>query len=158
MGRLFRAIRGAVGIGLTWAVAWVMVGGLLSLALAPLGITVDATLTWAILGLFSGSAFSVALGMAGRRNTFDEMSLRYFAVGGGLATLLIYAYFGHWSFQSLEHWAWATSIGLVGAGFASGSLAVARRATHEELLEANEDVAEIGLTDREARVLLGGTG
>ncbi len=47
---------------------------------------------------------------------------------------------------------------LGGAGSAAGSLALARRAGDRELLEASEDVAEVGLSEGEARELLGGGG
>ena len=43
---------------------------------------------------------------------------------------------------------------LLGAGSAAGSLALARRVDDQELLEAGEDVAEVGLTDKEVRELL----
>ncbi len=46
-------------------------------------------------------------------------------------------------------------MGLLGAGSAAGSLALARRADDQELLESGEDVADAGLTEREKRELLG---
>ena len=45
-----------------------------------------------------------------------------------------------------------------GAGSAAGSLALARRAEDRALLEASGDVAEVGLSEVEARELLGGGG
>ena len=45
-----------------------------------------------------------------------------------------------------------------GAGCATGTLAMARRAEDRELLAAGEDVAEVGLTEDEALELLGGRG
>ncbi len=47
-------------------------------------------------------------------------------------------------------------MGLMGAGSASGSLALARRAHDGELLDAGADVADIGLTEEEKRELLAG--
>ena len=44
---------------------------------------------------------------------------------------------------------------LTGAGSAAGSLALARRAEDKELLEAGEEVADIGLTKEEEVELLG---
>ena len=44
---------------------------------------------------------------------------------------------------------------LLGAGSAAGSLALARKADDGELLEAGEEVADIGLTKDEKRELLG---
>ena len=47
---------------------------------------------------------------------------------------------------------------LLGAGFAAGSLALARRADDQELLEGGEDIADVGLTEKETQQLLGRTG
>lgn len=44
---------------------------------------------------------------------------------------------------------------LLGAGCAAGSLALARRADDLELLEAANRVAMVGLSEREAKELLG---
>lgn len=44
------------------------------------------------------------------------------------------------------------------AGSAAGSLALARMADDRELLDAGADVGEAGLTEDEARELLGGGG
>ena len=46
---------------------------------------------------------------------------------------------------------------LLSAVSATGSLALARMAEDRELLEASEDVAEVGLTEGEAQELLGGS-
>ena len=45
--------------------------------------------------------------------------------------------------------------GLLGASSAAGSLALARRADDQELLDSGKDVAEIGLTEEEKHQLLG---
>ena len=45
-------------------------------------------------------------------------------------------------------------ITLLGAGSASGSLALARRADDRELLDAGADFDDIGLTEEEKRELL----
>ena len=47
---------------------------------------------------------------------------------------------------------------VAGAGSAAGSLALARRTEDRELLETSEEVAEVGLSERETRELLGGGG
>ena len=44
---------------------------------------------------------------------------------------------------------------LTGAGFAAGTLALARKAEDRELLEAGAGVADIGLTEAEKSELLG---
>ncbi len=49
-------------------------------------------------------------------------------------------------------------LALLGALSATGSLALARMLEDRALLEASEDVAEVGLTGDEAKELLEGTG
>jgi hypothetical protein len=56
------------------------------------------------------------------------------------------------------NWVYGISGGtivLLGAACAAGSLALARGADAQELLEAGEDVAQVGLSDNEVRELLG---
>ena len=81
MKRWLRRIRGAVGMGLTWAVGWALFGvliGITSLLLPGLPWdrffeVVDAPLpVLAIPGFIGGAFFSTVLGIAGRRRTFDE--------------------------------------------------------------------------------------
>ncbi len=89
MRKLLRRLRGAVGVGLTWALGWGLVGALLGLVQLPgwVGFGHASFLGFALVGLLSGGAFSVALEIAGFRRTFDEMSLPLFAVGGALPLL-----------------------------------------------------------------------
>jgi hypothetical protein len=47
---------------------------------------------------------------------------------------------------------------LLSAACASGTLALARMGEDRDLLDASEDVAEVGLSERETRELLGGGG
>lgn len=47
---------------------------------------------------------------------------------------------------------------VAGAGSAAGSLALARRAEDRELLDTSRDVADVGLTKKEAGELLSGEG
>jgi hypothetical protein len=102
--RWLRRTRGAVGMGLTWAAGWAVVGLLIGVAsiLLP-GLpwdsffeVFDAPLpALAVPGFFAGALFSTVLGIAGRRRRFDELSLPRFAawgaLGGVLLTLLPFA-------------------------------------------------------------------
>jgi hypothetical protein len=99
-----RRLRGALGMGLTWAIAWAIGGmsigaasllfpGLLS---GSFFTAFDAPLpALAVPGFFAGVFFSVVLGVAGRRRRFSELSLPRFAawgaVGGILLTLFPFA-------------------------------------------------------------------
>ena len=89
MNKWLQRIRGAVGMGLTWAVAWGFVGALLGLSLVGPVAIVGVSLLFALYGLICGGGFSVVLGLTEGRLTFEEMSLKRFAVCGALAPLLM---------------------------------------------------------------------
>ena len=154
MKKWLRRIRGAVGMGLTWAAGWALVGVLIGLSMEFLGLPMgwfvevfDAPLpALAIPGFFSGAVFSAVLGIAGRRRRFDELSLPGFAAlgaGGGLLLgLFPVAAVG----TGMASAAAAVVIGtltILSAVSASGSLMLARMAEDRELLEASAEVAEV---------------
>ncbi len=170
MKKWLKRIRGAVGMGLTWAVAWgcagailrivagVITGGPIAAASGSLvaGLAL-ASAVFGVMGFIGGTAFSVVLGIAERRRTFDEMSLPRFASWGtlgGLLLLMPFVLIG-WAPVTLETAAIIGVLALLGGGCASGSLALARRADDRELLEDGADVADIGLTEEETHELLG---
>ena len=156
MKKWMRRIRGAVGMGLTWAAAWFGVGALIGLVGLGVGV-VAVAISWAQIGFVGGIIFSTLLGISLGRGRFDEMSLPVFAgiggtVGGLVAVVLSLSMAGPVTL---------TLVGvlfLLGAGSAAGSLALARRADDRELLEASADVADVGLTEKETQQLLGRTG
>ncbi len=170
MKKWLRRIRGAVGMGLTWAVGGFLVGAGIEVIHNvwpnPLGSLVDiwpATLGYpAFLG---GLAFSSVLGIAGRRRRFDELSLPRFAAWGAVGGLLVSLFPAAMVVMGLATpnvplgQITAMLVGPLtfgGAVAASGSLALARMAEDRGLLDANEDVADVGLTEEETRELLGG--
>ncbi len=168
MVRWLKRIRGAVGVGLTWAALWGASGAFLGLLEGVMmrggniqvGVLVDAVKILSVLGFIGGGTFAVILGLAGRRRTFDEMSLPRFAAGGGLAASIMLgagAILGGSAGQLLEPAGLivASILALLGAGSAAGSLALARRVDDREWLDAGSDIADIGMTDREKRELLG---
>jgi hypothetical protein len=88
-----------VGIGVCWSIPWALTG-LVAVAasiylFAPLpravlpGIAIrmglDQAPNWGFLGFVTGGLFSVALGIAGRRTTLRELSMRRFVLWGALA-------------------------------------------------------------------------
>ena len=176
MKRWLRRIRGAVGMGLTWAAGWALFGvliGITSLLLPGLPWDLffevfDAPLlALAIPGFVGGAFFSVVLGIAGRRRRFDELSLPRFAAWGAVGGLLMSLFPAAMVAVGLASLnvdlGLFTSIiigplALLTAVSATGSLALARVAEDRALLEASEDVAEVGLTGDEAQELLGGRG
>ena len=172
MKEWLRRIRGALGMGLTWAVGGFLVGSGIEIISnvwpTPLGSMVDI---WpAALGFpafFGGVVFSTVLGIAGRRRRFDELSLPRFAAWGAVSGLLVglipaaMVAVGVAS-ANVDLWlltaALSGLVALLTAVSATGSLALARMAEDRALLEASEDVAEVGLTEGEAQELLGGRG
>ena len=177
MNRWLKRIRGALGMGLTWAAAWSLIGAVMAVLpwVHPVGgpsvleLVVGFGAQYAAMGFVGGAAFSVVLGMTESRRRFDQMSLPRFAAWGALGGLFMSVFkdtIGHFllgllgtigvpSFTVTS----AMSAGVVillGAGSAAGSLALARRADDRELLEHGADVADIGLTEEEKRELLTG--
>jgi len=163
MKKWLKRIRGAVGMGLTWAAGWFGVGALIEVVTMVLGISsamaaLELAAAFAIMGFIGGAAFSVVLGIAEGRRRFDEMSLSRFAGWGAVGGLLIMALVLAVSASAvtLPFVLVAGVVGaLMGAGSAAGSLALARRADDRELLDAGAEVAEVGLTKEEKRELLG---
>ena len=176
MKKWLRRIRGAVGMGLTWAVGWALFGVLIGVTSVLLpGLpwhlffeVFDAPLpALAIPGFVGGALFSAVLGIAGRRRRFDELSLLRFgawgAVGGLLLSLVPAAMTAVGlasAAPGVDLWLITATISgpmaLLSAVSATGSLALARMAEDRELLEASAEVAEVGLAEGEAQQLLGG--
>ncbi len=172
MKRWLRRIRGAVGMGLTWAVGWALFGvliGITSLLLPGLPWDLffevfDAPLpALAVPGFVGGAFFSMVLGIAGRRRRFDELSLPRFAALGAVGGLLLGLFPAAMvavglASANVDVWLFTAVIigplSLLSAVSASGSLALARMTEDRALLEAREDVAEVGLTEGEAQELL----
>ncbi len=161
MKKWLKRIRGVLGMGLTWAAAWGVVGSIYLSVLVVLGIPpvgtglaqlVAISVVYAGAGFLSGATFSTVLGIVGGRRRFDQMSLPRFAgwgaVGGLLMSVLFLSVFGGLTPGTLIPIA---IIALLAAGSAAGSLALARRADDRELLDTGADV---GLTEEEKRELL----
>ena len=156
MKKWLQRIRGALGMGLTWAVGWAPVGAVTGLVAGvvlglPLGeIAANYAQMFAVLGFIGGSMFSTVLRITEGRRRFDQLLLPRFAawgaVGGlSLGTLAVAA--GVVGLGGLTPFTVAVvgAAGLLGAGSAAGSLALARRAEDRELLEAGEEA--LGLTE-----------
>ena len=177
MRKSLRRIRGALGMGLTWAAGWALAGVMIGVTsrLLP-GLpwdsffeVFDAPLpALAIPGFIGGAIFSTVLGIAGRRRRFDELSLPRFAAWGALGGLLLSlvpaaaAAVGFLTVgPDVDVWRVTAVISgpltLLSALSASGSLVLARRAEGRELLEASAEVSEKALVQGELPKLLEGT-
>jgi len=155
MKQWLRRIRGAIGIGLTWAIAWFGAGIVLLLVVGVGAADVPFPLGFGAIGFLAGITFSAVLAAFEGRRSFDRMSLPRFAGWGAVGGLLLSGVF-----------AWAAGLGgewlvlgpvfaLAGAGSAAGTLALARMAQDRASLDAGADVARAGLTEGEVRGLPG---
>ena len=96
MKKWLKRIRGAVGMGLTWAAAWFGAGAILGLVFFGAAINVELfanALLFAVMGFIGGTTFSGVLGLTEGRRRFDELSLSRFAalgaVGGTFVSILM---------------------------------------------------------------------
>ena len=147
-----RRIRGAIGMGLTWAVTWSIAG------LIPrwiLGFNPDAPfpIIFGVLGFLAGVTFSALLLFAERRRNLDQVSLPRFATWGAVGGILLSAIF-----VKVASLGWGDAIAvaplfaLASAACASGSLALARRAGQPALPGVPRD-ANVELTREEQQRL-----
>jgi hypothetical protein len=152
-------MRGAVGMGLTWAAEWVLAGLMIGVGskLLP-GLpwhwffdNFDAPLpALAIPGFFGGIFFSIVLGIAGHRRRFHELSLPVFAAWGALGGLLLTLFplaLAAVGLATLNVSPWRIIAGfggpfmLLGAASAAISLTLARRSADREFADASEERA-----------------
>jgi len=135
-------IRGAFGMGVTWAAAWFAVG------FVPrwvFGIISDLPfpLLFGGLGFIAGVTFSGILVLTEGRRRFDQMSLPRFAGWGALGGLLLSGLF---LMGTSPGWSALLAIpatfSLTCAACASGSLALARRGARRELPGGRGDTTD----------------
>lgn len=160
-----RRVRGAVGMGLTWAVVWGPAAVLIGLFVDPDG-SMDEM--WVAIGAYpgflGGVAFSAVLAIAARRRRLGELSLARVATWGAAAGLLVGALPFVLGDPVTERPLWLLAVVVIGsitllsAASAAGSLALARRAEKRELLGAGADLADVGLSSGRTRQLLGRRG
>jgi hypothetical protein len=135
MKRLLRRVRGALGLGLTWALAWFGAGMVLLLIVGPDAADVPFPLGFGLLGFLAGVTFSGVLGLVEGRRRFEQMSIPRFAGWGALGGLIFSGVFvavaglGGAALAVL-----APVFALSSAACAAGSLALARKADEPDLL------------------------
>lgn len=162
-----RRLRGALGMGLTWAVGWAPIGAVLGAALwfvldPPLALTrvmtINAT-AFGVLGLVGGTIFATVLRLTAGSRRFEELTLPGFAAlgaAGGLVLGGLAVFAGLWGAGSVPPVGIAVAVvaTFLGAGSAAGSLALARRAEDRPFLDGAGDVAG-ALPERTPRSLIG---
>ena len=149
MRNWLRHVRGAIGMGITWAVAW-SVAGLVPRWVFGFNTDVPFPLVFGVLGFVAGITFSALLVLSERRRTFEQMSLPRFAAWGAVGGVLLSAIFTRAaSLGAGDVLAIVPTFALASAVCASGSLAVARRVTRRNSPELSADAAAVRLADPE---------
>lgn len=167
MKKSLQRLRGAIGIGLTWAARWAPIGALTGWVTGqvlgfPLGVvTTNYAVMFGVLGFIGGTIFSTVLSLAEGRRSFDQLSLPRFVAWGGLGGLLL----GGLAVTAGLLGTGLTMLGavitgastLLGAGSAAGTLVLAKAAHRQALPQEREDIARAELTGDKARQLLENT-
>jgi hypothetical protein len=149
-----RRVRGAIGMGFTWAAAWFAVG-LVPRWVFGFNADVPFPLVFGVLGFMAGVTFSGLLMLTENRRGFDRMTLSRFAAWGAVGGLLLSAIFAKAaSLGWADVLAIAPTFAVACSTCASGSLALARRAGTRELPDIRGDTAEAELGDHDKRHLL----
>ncbi len=143
MTSITRWLRGALGIGATWAGLWVIIGVLMMTAIYlidPADIEPGegpgkALPILGAVGLLSGFGFAALLSLAEGRRTLRDLSIVRVGLWGALGSAAIPLLMG-----ADGSMGWLT--GSLGAIFAAGSLVIARRG--ESLPAGRDDEQLIG--------------
>jgi len=161
MKKWMRRIRGAIKMGLTWALAWFGAGVVLLLGLLLVtggsGADVPFPLMFGACGFVAGVSFSGVLGLVEGRRRFDQMSLPRFAGWGAIGGLLLSVIFvsavaiAEGPSFLLNLVVLGPILAVAGGGSAAGALALARRAEDRGLLESGVGSSEKVLAESEAR-------
>jgi len=163
-----RRIRGAVGMGLTWALGWAPIGVVAGAGLWLLGDPLGRSLgnlveinglAFGLLGFVGGSLFSVGLRLTEGRRRFDELTIPRFSAWGGVGGLAVGAFAGVtglWGASGYSPLALGVAClaAALGAGSAATTLVLAQRGESSGLIEP-ADVEGAGLSETEVRELLG---
>jgi hypothetical protein len=142
MKGFLRRLRGIIGTGLTWAVGWPIVNVAFCLLIGlPPRFLGPAVLTGLSSGFLAGSVFAVILSVVERRRTLEGLSLKRTALWGGIGGIFLrLAFLPLMNPLGLPLSSILVPLvmdGLTGAGFASGSVALARRA-NTKLIQGDE--------------------
>ena len=128
MQKWLQRVRGAIGMGFTWAAACFSVGFVPRWVLGIEGGDLPFPLLFGGLGFVAGVTFSAVLVLTECRRTLDQMSLPRLAAWGAVAGLLLSALFvSGAALRWGESMAILTIFTLACAICASGSLVLARQ-------------------------------
>ena len=150
MPRWLKKVRGALGMGVVWAVAWAVIGGAIMEGIIDRdGKMMDMWPQFlGIVGFLGGVVFSTVLGIAARKRRFDQLSVPQFAgfgaLGGVALGVLGMATGGPLVFLAV------TTIGCAVA--ATGTLVIARKAAGHTALGIGDSDTELESVDVQERI------
>lgn len=146
MKKLLRRVRAALVLGVTWAITWGAVGGLIMEGIVdPHGRILDMwPQTLAIPGFLGGVIFSIVLWATEGRRRFEELSVARAAAWGALAGLVLCGLaIGVLGLSTVTRAALiAVPVTLLTAGSAAGSIALARKAKRPELIDVGAEAPD----------------
>ena len=142
MGAILR-VRGILGTGLAWAVAWAPIGAAAGafawyrftrqlpadVAVSPVVFLPLPTVAFAAFGAVSGAVFAITLAITERRQPLNDLSIRQTACLGALGGLTFPGIVLSQASAGLPMSALLISVGLgagLGAGSAAATVAIAR--------------------------------
>jgi len=140
MKRFLKRIRGIIGTGVTWALAWVGLGAVVGALVGyPVSFLFRIALSNSVSGFIAAAAEAAIIAVAERKHTLDDLSLKrvavWGAIGGGLLSFVPMAYG-----VPLAYLLGPLVInGGIGAGMAAGSVAIARRSEDRRLASGPND-------------------
>ena len=157
MGKWAQRIRGAIGIGLTWAIGWSAIGVVLGLVVSivanfPMLLVVkNYGTSFGLLGFLAGVIFSLLLSFAERKRNFEQLSAARFTLWGALGGLVLatmsiaIGMFGAGIDQvsMVVSSVIGTTFTVLGAGFAAGTLGLARGAPQATLKQGDPASREL---------------
>jgi hypothetical protein len=153
MQKWLRRIGGALGMGVSWAVAW-FAAGMVPRWLFGFNADVPFPLVFGVIGFFAGITFFGILALFERRRWFHQMTLPRFAGWGAMSGLLVSAVFARAaSLGAGDVLVIAPTFVIACAVCASGTLALAKRAKMRELPDSRGDIARTELSDYQRRKL-----
>lgn len=159
MRNWLRRLRGAIGLGLTWAIAWFAAGMALLLVVGPDAADVPFPLGFGMFGFLSGALFSGVVSLFEGRRRLDQLSIPRFGAWGAVGGLLLSGGFvatvALVDGTILPLFVLAPVFAVAGGASAAGTLALARVADDTEALKTGADVEDVGLSESEKRELLG---
>jgi len=129
-------------MGVTWALGWGVAGMAFRLVVGKGTGDLPFPIAFALVGFMAGAAFSGVLAIVEGRRGFDQLSLPRFAGWGALGGLVLYVAFALTAGPAGQPLFFAPLFVIAGAGSATGTLAIARKAGEGESLEAGAGEAE----------------